>query len=87
MGFSERVAAACTTSCDASDAWLHVVRGSGRDTLERVYQDTLAGRAHPTDGLHRLALKRRKLTGGRGTHPQARGDSERPRPEREDRRE
>ena len=47
---SERLAAAWTKFCDASDAWLHVVRSSGREALERVYQDTLAGRTDPADG-------------------------------------
>ena len=55
QAFSERLAAAWTRFCDASDAWLHVVRGSGRDALERVYQDTLAGRTRPADG-HILSL-------------------------------
>jgi len=50
QGLSERLAAAWTKFCDASDAWLHVVRSSGREALERVYQDTLAGRTDPADG-------------------------------------
>jgi hypothetical protein len=45
-----RMAAAWTKFCDASDAWLHVVRSRGREGLERVYQDTLAGRTQPADG-------------------------------------
>jgi hypothetical protein len=52
---AQRLAAAWTSFCDASDAWLRVVRGSGRAALERVYQDTLAGRAHPAEG-HILSL-------------------------------
>jgi len=48
--FSQTVAAAWTKFCDASDAWLHVVRSSGREAVERVYQDTVAGRTHPADG-------------------------------------
>ena len=55
QGLAERIAAAWTKFCDASDAWLHVVRSSGRDALARVYQDTLAGRTHPADG-HILSL-------------------------------
>ena len=55
QGLSQRIGAAWTKFCDASDAWLHVVRSSGRDALERVYQDTLAGRTHPADG-HILSL-------------------------------
>jgi hypothetical protein len=50
QGLARRLAAAWTTFCDASDAWLHVVRSRGRDGLARVYQDTLAGRTHPADG-------------------------------------
>jgi hypothetical protein len=32
-----------------------VVRGSGREALERIYRDTLAGRTQPADG-HILSL-------------------------------
>jgi hypothetical protein len=49
-GFAKRIAAAWTAFCDASDAWLHVVRSRGREALARVYQDTLAGRTDPADG-------------------------------------
>ena len=56
QGFARRVAEAWTRFCDASDAWLHVVRGRGREALSRVYQDVLAGRAHPADG-HILSLQ------------------------------
>jgi len=52
---SERIAAAWTRFCNASDAWLHVVRSSGREAVERVYQDVLAGHTHPADG-HILSL-------------------------------
>jgi hypothetical protein len=55
QGLSQRIASAWTKFCDASDAWLHVVRGSGREALERVYQETLAGRTHPADG-HILSI-------------------------------
>ncbi len=55
QGLSQRIGAAWREFCDASDAWLRVVRGSGRDTLARVYADTLAGRTHPSDG-HILSL-------------------------------
>jgi hypothetical protein len=51
----ERLGAAWSKFCDASDAWLHVVRGSGREALESVYRDTLAGRTQPADG-HILSL-------------------------------
>jgi Protein of unknown function (DUF2855) len=50
QGLAQRIGGAWTKFCGASDAWLHVVRGSGREALERVYQDTLAGRTHPSDG-------------------------------------
>jgi hypothetical protein len=49
-GLSQRIATAWTRFCDASDAWLHVVRGSGREALEHAYQEMLAGRTHPADG-------------------------------------
>jgi hypothetical protein len=55
QGFSARVAAAWTKFCDASDAWLRVVRDNGREALERVYQDTLVGRTDPAEG-HILSL-------------------------------
>lgn len=55
QGLSQRIASAWTQFCDASDAWLRVVRGSGREALERVYQETLAGRTDPADG-HILSL-------------------------------
>jgi hypothetical protein len=50
QALSQRIAAAWTKFCDASDAWLHVVRSSGRAATERVYQETLAGRTDPADG-------------------------------------
>jgi hypothetical protein len=50
QGLTQRLGAAWTRFCDASDAWLHVVRASGREALERVYRDTLAGRLPPADG-------------------------------------
>jgi hypothetical protein len=52
---SQRIASAWTRFCDASDAWLHVVRSRGREALARVYQDTLAGRTRAADG-HILSL-------------------------------
>jgi hypothetical protein len=55
QGLATRMAAAWTKFCDASDAWLRVVRSRGRADLARVYQDTLAGRTHPADG-HILSL-------------------------------
>jgi hypothetical protein len=49
-GLATRIAAAWTKFCDASDAWLRVVRSRGQGDLARVYQETLAGRTHPADG-------------------------------------
>jgi NADPH:quinone reductase-like Zn-dependent oxidoreductase len=50
QGFAERLGAAWTRFCDASDDWLRVVRSEGPGALERVYRDTLAGRIPPSDG-------------------------------------
>ncbi len=50
QGLAERLVGAWAKFCDASDAWLHVVRSSGPEAIERVYQDVLAGRTHPADG-------------------------------------
>jgi len=50
QGLTQRIAGAWTKFCDASDTWLHVVRSHGREALERVYQETLAGRTDPADG-------------------------------------
>jgi len=55
QGLSERIGGAWTKFCDASDGWLHVERHAGREALERVYQDTLAGRTRPADG-HVISL-------------------------------
>jgi hypothetical protein len=38
-----------------SEGWLQVQRGTGREAVERVYQDTLAGRTEPQHG-HVLSL-------------------------------
>ncbi|MEN8161107.1 MAG: DUF2855 family protein [Myxococcota bacterium] len=50
QGFAERLGAAWTRFCDANEAWLRVVRSEGREALERVYRETLAGRVPPSDG-------------------------------------
>ncbi|HVN39584.1 MAG TPA: DUF2855 family protein [Myxococcota bacterium] len=55
-GFRQRAGDAWRVFRDASDAWLHVVRSRGREALERVYHDTLAGRTRPQDG-HVLSLQ------------------------------
>lgn len=53
--FQKKVGDAWRQFRDASATWLTVVRGRGRDALQRAYQDTLAGRARPQDG-HVLSL-------------------------------
>lgn len=52
---AERLGAAWSKFCDASDSWLRIERSSGREALERVYRETLAGRADPAVG-HVVAL-------------------------------
>jgi hypothetical protein len=50
-----RLAEAWNGFREFSDSWLQVQRGVGRDAVERVYDDTLAGRAEPQHG-HVLSL-------------------------------
>lgn len=50
QALGERLGAAWTKFCDASDAWLRVVRASGRDALRAAWLDTLAGRSDPAEG-------------------------------------
>ena len=52
---AERIGAAWTGFCDASDAWLRIERSAGRAALERVYADVVAGRSDPAVG-HILSL-------------------------------
>ena len=35
---------------DSSDAWLKIVRSSGKDAVVRVYEATLEGRTTPDEG-------------------------------------
>jgi len=49
-GFGARLGEAWGRFCADSESWLRVVRSRGRDALERVYRDTLAGRIPPRDG-------------------------------------
>ncbi len=56
QGLAKRISEGWTRFCDASDAWLRVVRSQGREALARVYQDVLAGRSEPADG-HILTLQ------------------------------
>lgn len=54
-GLQQRLGSAWRAFVDASDAWLRVERGWGRDAVERSYQSVLAGRTHPAEG-HVLSL-------------------------------
>jgi hypothetical protein len=54
-GFQQRFGAAWRAFRTASSAWLHVVRENGREAVQRVYRETLAGRARPQSG-HVLSL-------------------------------
>jgi hypothetical protein len=54
-GLQERLGASWTGFCAASDAWLRVKRGYGREAVERVYTATLDGKAQPADG-HVISL-------------------------------
>jgi len=49
-GLQERLGAAWKEFRDWSDSWLRVVRGQGRDAVERVYRETLEGRTAPEQG-------------------------------------
>jgi NADPH:quinone reductase-like Zn-dependent oxidoreductase len=55
QGLSERLGAAWTRFAQASDGWLRVVRGYGREAVAQTYAETLAGRASPAEG-HVLSL-------------------------------
>jgi NADPH:quinone reductase-like Zn-dependent oxidoreductase len=54
-GFQERIGAAWSAFRAFSEGWLRVQRGYGRDAVERVYLETLEGRARPEDG-HVISL-------------------------------
>lgn len=54
-GFQERLAAAWGGFRAFTGSWLQVERGTGREAVERVYRETLAGRARPEHG-HVLSL-------------------------------
>jgi len=54
-GLQARLGGAWSAFCDASDAWLRVVRGYGREAVKQIYLDTLAGRTRPTQG-HVISL-------------------------------
>jgi NADPH:quinone reductase-like Zn-dependent oxidoreductase len=55
-GFQQRIGASWSRFRDASRSWLEVIRGQGREDLEKTYTDTLEGRTHPNQG-HVLSLK------------------------------
>lgn len=49
-GFQERLASAWADFRAFSEGWLEVRRGAGREAVERVYRETLEGRARPEQG-------------------------------------
>ena len=53
--FQRRLADAWSGFRNFSEGWLEVQRGHGREEIERVYEDTLAGRTDPQHG-HVLSL-------------------------------
>ena len=54
--FQEKLGTTWRHFASFSDGWLRVVRGAGRDALERAYREVLEGRARPEDG-HFLSLR------------------------------
>ena len=54
--FQEKLGATWRHFASFSDGWLRVVRGAGRDALERAYREVLEGRARPEEG-HVLSLR------------------------------
>jgi hypothetical protein len=58
-GLQERVGQAWLNFRDSSDSWLTVVRSFGPESVERVYKETLEGRAKPSEG-HVLSLWERR---------------------------
>lgn len=54
-GFQDRLGTAWTSFRDFSERWLTVRRERGRTAVEKVYHDTLEGRARPDEG-HVLSL-------------------------------
>lgn len=51
----ERLGRAWLRFRDSTDEWLHIARGYGQAAVERVYRDTLEGRAKPSEG-HVISL-------------------------------
>jgi hypothetical protein len=49
-GLQQRMADAWASFLPKVDGWITVERSSGRDAIERVYRDTLEGRADPRRG-------------------------------------
>jgi NADPH:quinone reductase-like Zn-dependent oxidoreductase len=49
-GFQRRLAEGWGRFCRWTDGWLRIVRGAGREDLERVYRELLEGRARPAEG-------------------------------------
>ena len=54
-GLQKRIGEAWVKFRDSSDAWLTVSRSFGPEAVERVYKETLEGRAKPSEG-HILSL-------------------------------
>jgi hypothetical protein len=55
-GLQQRIGAAWSGFRDASRSWLEVIRGQGREALEKTYDDTLEGRTQPNQG-HIVSLR------------------------------
>jgi len=49
-GLQERMGESWTSFRDSTDSWLKITRGAGPADVERVYHDTLEGRAEPSQG-------------------------------------
>jgi hypothetical protein len=49
-GLQQRMGQSWESFVEFTNGWLKVVRGSGPDALDRVYQETLAGKIDPTVG-------------------------------------
>ena len=59
--FQERLGSSLHDFIEASETWLHVERGYGREAVERVYNAALNGSASPAKG-HILSLWESEVT-------------------------
>ena len=50
QGFQERLGTSLRAFIESSAKWLRVERGYGREQVQRVYGETLAGSASPAQG-------------------------------------